>query len=146
MKLLLQFLIAQWDEFVMNVCNYTNTNCKNKQNMWYRSGTNPPELNEQPLHSERVTVWWTFSRIGIIGTFFWREWSGHYSDFWALCPDDYRVFFLKVEEIEVRNVRFRQDGARAHATQSSMTLLREHSPNVSFVWVFILSGQHAHQI
>ncbi|KFM83566.1 hypothetical protein X975_18569, partial [Stegodyphus mimosarum] len=45
----------------------------NKQNMRYWSSTNPRKLHEQPLHTERVTVWCGLSRICIIGPWCFEE-------------------------------------------------------------------------
>lgn len=47
--------------------------CVNKQSMRYSSDANPPELHEQPLHAERVTVWCTLLVAGIIEPWFFYE-------------------------------------------------------------------------
>ena len=41
--------------------------------MRYWSNTNPMELQQRPLHSNRVTVWCAISRIGIIAPYFFEE-------------------------------------------------------------------------
>lgn len=103
--------------------------CVNKQNMRYWSPTNPRELHEQPLHTERVTVWCAISRIGIIGPWFFEEnekaVTVNSERYVSMIVD----FFLpKLEEMNVGEVWFQQDGATAHTARRSMNILREYFP------------------
>ena len=41
--------------------------------MRYWSGDNPQEFHEKPLHCEWVTVWCAFSKVGMIGPYFFEE-------------------------------------------------------------------------
>ena len=45
----------------------------NKQNCRYWASENPLNLHEQPLHSQKVTVWCAISTSGIIGPYFFEE-------------------------------------------------------------------------
>ncbi|CAJ0956957.1 unnamed protein product [Ranitomeya imitator] len=56
-----------------SIVNCHLSGCVNKQNMRYWSETNPREVHERPLHSDRVTVWCAISRVGIIGPYFFQD-------------------------------------------------------------------------
>ena len=115
--------------FFSDEAHFHLSGCVNKQNMQYWSGTNPRELHEQPLHAKRVTVWCALSRVGIIGLWFFEE-----NDKALTVTSDRYIqmieeFFLpKLEEMNLRDVWFQQDGATAHTARTSMALLREHFP------------------
>jgi transposase-like protein len=115
--------------FFSDEAHFNLSGCVNKQNMRYWSETNPRELHESPLHSDRVTVWCAISRVGIIGPYFFQE-NGR-----ALTVNSDRYltmlqeFFLPaLEEMELDNVWFQQDGATAHTARISMDFLREAFP------------------
>jgi len=102
----------------------------NKQNMRYWSDVNPREIHERPLHSDRVTVWCALSRVGIIGPYFFQQQNGRAV---TVNSDRYltmiREFFLPaLQEMELDNVWFQQDGATAHTARTSMACLREAFP------------------
>ena len=48
--------------FINDEVHFHISGCVNEQNMRYWSPTNPRELHEQPLHTERATVWCAISR------------------------------------------------------------------------------------
>ena len=80
--------------------------------MRYWSPTNPRELHEQPLHTKRVTVWCAISRIGIIGLWFFEENEKAVavnSERYVSMVVDF--FLAKLEEMNIGNVWFQQDGA-----------------------------------
>ncbi|PNF15158.1 hypothetical protein B7P43_G14820 [Cryptotermes secundus] len=87
----------------------------NKQNVHYRSGNNPKELHERPLHSDKVTVWCALSRVRIISPYFFEE-----DDRAATVNSQRYVDMIKnffepaLEEMNLGNVWFQQDGAKAH--------------------------------
>jgi len=112
------------DEAHFHISGYVN-----KQNVHYWSGANPREIHQRPLHSARVTVWCTISRIGIIGPYFFDE------DNYTVSVNSERYvamiqeFFGPVlEELNAGLVWFQQDGATAHTARKSMAVLREMFP------------------
>ena len=112
------------DEAHFHISGYVN-----KQNMRYWSPNNPHELHQRPLHCERVTVWCAFSRVGIIGPYFFEENGGTVTVNAARYREMISTFFLpKLEQMDIGNVWFQQDGATAHTARGSMELLREHFP------------------
>ena len=59
--------------FFSDKTHFHISGCVNKQNRRYWGGDNPQELHEKPLHCERVTVWCAFSKVMIIGPYFFEE-------------------------------------------------------------------------
>ena len=123
--------------FFSDEAHFHISGCVNKQNMRYWSETNPKELHERPLHSDRVTVWCAMSRVGIIGPYFFQE-NGR-----AVTVNSGRYvtmieeFFLPaLEEMDLDNVWFQQDGATAHTARVSMNVLRAAFPE----WLISLRG------
>ena len=87
----------------------------NKQNFRYWAERNPPELQERPLHSPRVTVWCAVADFGVIGPYIFEEGgatvtvtSGRYVEMLEtfLCP--------KLDDVDTEDVWFQQDGATAY--------------------------------
>ena len=104
--------------------------CVNKQNIRYWSAENPRELHQIPLHCERVTVWCAISSVGIIGPYFFEENERTVTVNAARYRKMIEEFFLPhLEEMDVGDVWFQQDGATAHTARASMELLREHFPD-----------------
>lgn len=102
----------------------------NKQNMRYWSGENPRELHQKPLHCERVTVWCAISVMGIIGPYFFEENERAVTVNAARYRSMIEEFFIpSLEEMNVRDVWFQQDGATAHTARDSMNLLRQYFPD-----------------
>ena len=98
--------------------------------MHYWSAENPRQLHQTPLHCQCVTVWCAISSIGIIGPFFFKENERAVTVNAARYRKMIEEFFLPhLEEIDVGDVWFQQDGATAHTARASMELLREHFPS-----------------
>lgn len=115
--------------FFSDEAHFHISGCVNKQNMRYWAATNPRELHERPLHSDRVTVWCAISRVGIIGPYFFQD-NGRAV---TVNSDRYltmlQQFFLPaLEEMDVGNAWFQQDGATAHTSRVSMNFLRQAFP------------------
>ena len=112
------------DEAHFHLCGSVN-----KQNMRCRADTNPRQLHERPLHSPKVTVWCAISSGGIIGSWFFEE-----NEVTATVNSDRYVnmlqefFFPRLDELDLRDTLFQQDGATAHTSRTSMDVLREHFP------------------
>jgi len=105
----------------------------NKQNFRYWADTNPRQLHERPLHSQKVTVWCAISKFGIIGPYFFEE-NGH-----TVTVTAQRYVFMlenffepKLQELSEQTnlgeIWFQQDGATAHTARISMTKLRQMFP------------------
>jgi len=97
--------------------------------MRYWAADNPRELHQRPLHSPRVTVWCAISSVGIIGPWFFEE----NEQIVTVTSDRYvnmlEEFFLpRLDEMDLGDIWFQQDGATAHTSKASITVLREHFP------------------
>lgn len=70
------------------------------------------------------------SAMGIIGPYFFEENERAVTVNGARYRHMIEEFFLpRLEEMNVRNVWFQQDGATAHTARDSMDLLRQHFPD-----------------
>ena len=115
--------------FFSDEAHFHLSGCVNKQNMRYWSAENPRQLHQTPLHCQRVTVWCAISSVGIIGPYFFEENERAVAVNAARYREMIEEFFLPhLEEMDVGDVWFQQDGATAHTAWSSMELLRERSP------------------
>ena len=115
--------------FFSDEAHFHLSGCVNKQNMRYWSDTNPRQLYERPLHSDRVTVWCAISRVGIIGPYFFHENNRAVTvtseRYLAMIQD---FFIPAINAMNLDNVWFQQDGATAHTARISMEFLRETFP------------------
>lgn len=115
--------------FFSDEAHFHLSGCVNKQNMRYWAETNPRQLHQRPLHSPKVTVWCAISSVGIIGPWFFEEDERVVtvnSDRYVNMLEEF--FVPRLDEMDLRDVWFQQDGATAHTARSSMALLREHFP------------------
>jgi hypothetical protein len=104
----------------------------NKQNFCYCSATNPTELHERPLHSSKVTVWYTISSFGIISPYFFED--ERENDVTVTGP--YYVHMLEnflghelARHPVTEETFFQQDGAASHTARDSMSAVRNLFPN-----------------
>ena len=86
-----------------------------KQNCRIYGTENPHAYMEKPTHPKRVTVWCGFWLRGIIGPFSFENKQGEAI---AVNSDHYRAMlnkflFTKLEEEDIDNIWFQQDGAEA---------------------------------
>jgi hypothetical protein len=101
----------------------------NKQNFRYWSETNPQQVHERPLHNARVTVWCAIAEFGVVGPYFFEE-----GGITVTVTSDRYIEMLEnflrplVEEMDVADAWFQQDGATAHTARRSMQVLREMFP------------------
>uniref|UniRef100_A0A1Y1JZD5 DUF4817 domain-containing protein n=1 Tax=Photinus pyralis TaxID=7054 RepID=A0A1Y1JZD5_PHOPY len=116
--------------FFSDEAHFHLSGCVNKQNMRYWSETNPRELHQRPLHSDRVTVWCALSKNGIIGPYFFEENDRAVSVNSARYLTMIQEFFLHaLDEMGVdEDVWFQQDGATAHTARRVMEFLRGRFP------------------
>lgn len=98
----------------------------NKQNCRIWGTENPHVVVEKPIHPQRVTVWCGFWSGGIIGPFFFENEEGasvtvngeHYR---AMLSD---FFFEQIEEEDLDDIWFQQDGATCHTANATINVLR----------------------
>lgn len=115
--------------FFSDEAHFHLSGCVNKQNMRYWSGTNPRELHQRPLHSDRVTVWCALSRVGIIGPYFFEENDRAATVTSARYLNMIQTFFFtELEQMNLDDIWFQQDGATAHTARVCMDVLRDRFP------------------
>ena len=87
---------------------------------------NPQAYIEKPTHPKRVTVWCGFWSRGIIGRFFFEKEQGEAV---TVSGDRYRAMFneflfTKIEEEDIGNIWFEQDGVTLHTAEATLDVLR----------------------
>jgi len=103
-----------------------------KQNYRCWAPENPHELHPRPLHSERLTVWCVVASFGVLDPYFFEDNEGAAV---TATSERYEAMLRNFCEpelhrcgINLSSVWFQQDGATAHTTRASMSVLREMSP------------------
>lgn len=104
------------DEAWFHLSGYVNS-----QNMRMWSTDNPHFFVESPLHTQKIGVWVAVSRRRIIGPIFYN---------FTVNAERYRnnilnEFVEQLDEDELQNGYFQQDGATAHTTRETIDFLRE---------------------
>ncbi|GFX19224.1 uncharacterized protein TNCV_3013681 [Trichonephila clavipes] len=97
----------------------------NKQNCRIWSEANPQVYVETPLHPEKLIVWCALWAGGIIGPYFKND-EGHNV---TVNGDRYRAmitnFFIpELNNHDVQELWFQQDGATCHTARATIDLLR----------------------
>ena len=110
-------LIMFSDEAHFNLGGYVN-----KQNCRIWGTENAQAYIEKPTHPKRVTVWCGFQSRGIIEPFSFenQQWEDV-----AVSGDRYRTMlneflFKKIEEDDIGNIWFQQDGATCHTAEATL--------------------------
>ena len=97
----------------------------NKQNCHIWGSENPNIIIEKPMHPQWVTVWCGFWYGGIIGPFFFFNEQGA-----AITVNveryryRYEFSFPKIEEDDMDDIWFQQEGATCHSANVIIDLLR----------------------
>ncbi|GFX66736.1 uncharacterized protein TNCV_3048351 [Trichonephila clavipes] len=99
----------------------------NKQNCRIWSEANPQVYVETPLHPEKLTVWCALWAGGIIGPYFFKNDEGHNV---TVNGDRYRAmitnfFILELNNHDVQELGFQQDGATCHTARATIDLLKD---------------------
>ncbi|GFV37850.1 uncharacterized protein TNCV_2662631 [Trichonephila clavipes] len=99
----------------------------NKQNCRVWSEANPQVYVETPLHPEKLTVWCALWAGEIIGPYFFKNDEGHNI---TVNGDRYRAmitnFFIpELNNHDVQELWFQQDGATCHTARSPIDLLKD---------------------
>ncbi|GFT89480.1 uncharacterized protein TNCV_4387481 [Trichonephila clavipes] len=99
----------------------------NKQNCRIWSEANPQVYVETPLHPEKLTVWCALWAGGIIGPYFFKNDEGHNV---TVNGDRYRAmisnfFILELNNHDVQELWFQQDGATCHTARATIDLLKD---------------------
>ena len=106
------------DEAWFHLIGYVNS-----QNTRIWATEHPHEIPKVPLNSEKTWVWCAISRRRIIGPIFSHETLNT-----ARCQEIFNEFVDQLDDDELRNGYFQQDGATCHASNESMTEIE------SFFW------------
>ncbi|GFU98764.1 uncharacterized protein TNCV_1214801 [Trichonephila clavipes] len=99
----------------------------NKQNCRIWSEANPQVYVETSLHPEKLTVWCALWAGGIISPYFFKNEEGHNV---TVNGDRYRAmitnFFIpELNNHDVQELWFQQDGATCHTARATMDLLKD---------------------
>ncbi|GFV63143.1 putative DD41D transposase [Trichonephila clavipes] len=99
----------------------------NKQNCRIWSEANPQVYVETPLHPEKMTVWCALSAGGIIGPYFFKNDEGHNVTINGdRCRAMITNFFIpELNNHDVQELWFQQDGATCHTTRATIYLLKD---------------------
>ena len=93
--------------------------------MRYWSETNPRELHQRPLHSDRDTA----PRVGIIGPYFFQDnrlaVTVNSERYLTMIQD---FFQPALEAMQLADTWFQQDGATAYTARVTMNFLRQMFP------------------
>lgn len=103
----------------------------NKQNCRIWGSENPRMIVEKPLHPQRVTVWCGFWAGGVIGPYFFENEAGatvtvNGLRYRAMIND---FLWPELEDIDVDDVYFQQDGATCHTSNETIAILQEKFPD-----------------
>lgn len=104
------------DEAYFHLSGYVNS-----QNMRWWSAENPHYYVEQPLHPLKVGVWIAICRRRLIGPIFFDG---------SLNAERYRneildPFINQLDDYELQNAYFQQDGATPHTTNATIQYLQQ---------------------
>ncbi|XP_054744546.1 uncharacterized protein LOC129248965 [Anastrepha obliqua] len=98
----------------------------NKQYCQFWSEDQPEELQELPMYPDKVTVWCGLWAGGIIRLYFFKDAANRNvtvngERYCEMIPN----FFLpKMQELDLHDIWFQQDGATCHTARVTMDLLR----------------------
>ena len=99
----------------------------NKQNCRIWGDSNPQQIQQLPMHPEKLTVWCGLWSGGIIGPFFFKNGAGATV---TVNSVRYREMInqflsLEIDDIDEDDIWFQQDGATCHTANETINLLKE---------------------
>lgn len=102
----------------------------NKQNYRFWGVENPKIIHTQLSHPQKVTVWCGITNARILGPYFFEDGNGAAV---TVNGENYRkmieeYLLPKMEDLNMQNFWFQQDGATAHTARDTMALLRAAFP------------------
>jgi transposase len=102
----------------------------NKQNCRFWGTENPRIMQQREMHPLRATVWCGFWAGGVLGPFFFEDHEGKAV---TINGERYRdmistQLWPKLEDTEIDNLWFQQDGATCHTARQTLALLHEKFP------------------
>jgi len=120
--------VLMTDEAHFHLSGYVNK----QTNLSLLAPENPQELHQRPLHNERLTVWCGITSFGVLGPYFFEDNEGAAiivtSERYVAVLHHFCEPELCRRGIDLSSVWFQQDGAAAHTTRTSMSVLREMFP------------------
>lgn len=120
-----------WDKLIFSdEAHFQLNGYVNKQNCRIWGAENPRLIQEQPLHPARVTVWCALWAGGVVGPFFFENEAGE-----AVTVSGVRYremltnfFFEQINDLDVGDIWFQQDGATCHTANETLNLLGTKFP------------------
>ena len=99
----------------------------NKQNCRIWANENPRVIVEKPMYPERVTVWCGLWAGGVIGPYFFKNDFGQAATVIGVRYREMITDLLRpeIEDMNLDNMWFQQDGATCLTANETMALLRE---------------------
>ena len=109
-----------------DVAHYWLNGYVNKQNCRFGGEDQSEELQKLPKHSEKVTVWGGLWAGDIIGPYFLKDAAYRNVTVNGERYREMRSNFLlpKMQEVDLHDMNFRQDGGTCHIARVRMDLLR----------------------
>jgi hypothetical protein len=93
---------------------------------------NPRDIQQQPLHSEKVIVWCGAASFGVIGPYFLEDEEGRAVTVNSARYTEMLRTFLEPEllrlDVETQTLWFQQDGATAHTVRNAMRVIEYTFP------------------
>ena len=120
-----------WNKIIMSdEAHFTLNGTVNKQNCRIYATENPQEIQEVPLHDEKVTVWCGVSAKTVIGPFFFQNENGHAV---TVNQERYRDMMTNfvmpiIRRKRMRQFWFQQDGAPPHTSRITIDFLKKLFP------------------
>jgi len=128
----MRFRFAEWaqehlvedDHFYRKIV-FSEQNCR----IW--GSENPHAVLKKPMHPQRVTVWCGMWSGGIIGPFFFENEEGVAVTLNGVPYRDMleNFFFSRMEEEDIDDIWFQQDGATCHTANVTIDLLHSTFEN-----------------
>lgn len=124
--------VGFWRNIIMSdEAHFMLSGAVNKHNSRYYATENPEIIHEEPLHDQKVSVWCGIYAGGIIGPYFFENSRGKAVTVNGPRYREMITDFLQQElqDRELNNYWFQQDGATAHTAAETIDLLKPMFPN-----------------